>query len=847
MAVSAPESPRTTSLPAGLAPAEVQRQRQRFGPNILTSPNQHRLWSIIRGIVTEPMFVLLVLTAGVYLLIGSRSEAYVLLVATALVAGISFYQEARSDRALQALQQLTQPLARVWRSGQEAQIPAEEIVVDDILLVAEGEQVGADGLLLEAHDLQTDESFLTGESQPVTKAADGVQLLYAGSSVSGGTGVVRVSAVGSQTRLGLIGGLMQQVNTPPTPLQQQVRAFVRRMALVGATAFVMVWSYNWWESGSFVHGLLHGLTIAMAVLPEEIPVALSSFMALGAWRLMRQRILTKQPQTVETLGSATVICVDKTGTLTQNRMALSHLYCPTDAAGPQPFVLGQSLSSAASQLLETAMWASEPQPFDPMEQALHLAYAATAAHDERPAYTLVHEYPLGGHPPIMTHIFANAVGQRLVACKGAPEGIIARCHLPAAARAAALATLEELATTGLRVLGVAQCLVPPATYPADQEEFAWEFVGLVAFTDPPKPGTAAVLQQFYGAGLQVKMITGDNAVTAAAIARQIGLRHPEPVLSGAEVLQLSPAALRQRVPDVDLYARMFPEAKLRVVEALKANGAVVAMTGDGINDGPALKAAHIGVAMGQRGTELARQAAALILLDDELSGMVTAVGFGRKIYDNLKKAVQYIIAIHIPLILTVLVPSLLAWQYPVLLGPVHVILLELLMGPTCSIVFENEPMEADTLQRPPRVAASSFLQLRELGSSLVQGLVIAAGVLGVAAYAQSAGYSETLTRTLTFTTLLLANVLLTLVSRSRRHTLLTTLRYHNALLPLMLGLTLLLLALCLTIPALQQLFQLQPLTGRQLALCSAVALASTGWFEVYKALRHSQSPNNKVA
>ncbi len=783
--------------------------------------------------------MLLVVTAGIYLLIGSYSEAYVLLAATALVAGISLYQEARSDRALLALQQLAQPLARVRRAGQDVALPAADLVVNDILLVAEGEQVGADGVLLEAHDLEADESFLTGESLSVSKAADGEQQLFAGSSVVGGTGVVRVTAVGSHTRLGHIGGLISQVKTPPTPLQQQVSSFVRRMAMVGGGAFVVVWAYNWWESGSLAHGLLHGLTIAMAVLPEEIPVALSSFMALGAWRLMQQRLLTKQPQTVETLGSATVICVDKTGTLTQNRMALSQVYYPGQL-GSIAFEENKEISAPLADLLATAMWASEPTPFDPMEQALHRAYAQTAVLDERPAYRMVHEYPLGEKPPMMTHVVAHHDGRLIVACKGAPEGIIARCRLPETEKAQALATLMQLATAGLRVLGVARCTTIPEVYPASQADFAWEFKGLVAFTDPPKPTAAAVLGQLYEAGLQVKMITGDNALTAAAIAQQVGLRHKEQVLTGTEVMALDPTALEQRVSTVDLYARMFPEAKLRVIEALKANGQVVAMTGDGVNDGPALKAAHIGVAMGHRGTELARQAADLVLLDDDLAGMVTAISYGRRIYDNLKKAVQYIIAIHIPLILTVLVPSLLAWQYPVLLGPVHVIFLELIMGPTCSIIFENEPMEADTMQRPPRPVTTTFLQLQELGSSLVQGLVIAAGVLGLAFYAQRLGYSETLTRTVTFTTLVLANVLLTLVSRSRHHTLRRTLYYHNPLLPAMLALTLTLLVLCLTVPALQQLFQLQSLTWLQLLLCAAVAVVSTGWFEFYKALRSPQ-------
>ncbi|QDA61040.1 cation-translocating P-type ATPase [Hymenobacter jejuensis] len=825
------------TLPAGLASAEVLQQRQKFGSNTLAQPSRNGLLTSLRHVVAEPMFVLLVLTAGLYLLIGSRAEAYVLLGATALVAGISLYQEARSDRALQALQALTQPRARVRRAGEWAEVAASEIVVNDILVVAEGEQVAADGVLVQAHDLLTDESFLTGESMPVAKTADGKQQVFAGSAVTRGEAVARVTAVGDRTRLGRIGGLIREVEAPATPLQRQISGFVRRMALVGAGAFVVVWGYNWWESGSLVHGLLHGLTLAMAVLPEEIPVALSAFMALGAWRLMRQGILTKQPQTVETLGSATVIGVDKTGTITQNRMTLSQLYCP-GAEGAQVFEASSApLTPAQTELLAAAMWASEPQPFDPMEQALHQAYAATATPDARPAYQLVHEYPLGGQPPMMTHVFADVAGHRIVAAKGAPEGIIARCQLAAPEQAAALAALQAMAVAGLRVLGVCVSTCKANSYPSTQEGFAWQFVGLVGFSDPPKASSAAVLRQFYEAGVAVKMITGDNAVTAAAIAQQVGLHRPEPVLTGTDVMDLDEPTLRRRVGEVNLFARMFPEAKLRVIEALKTNGEVVAMTGDGVNDAPALKAAHIGVAMGRRGTELARQAAALVLLDDELTGMVTAIGFGRKIYHNLTKAVQYIIAIHIPLILAVLVPSVLSWRFPVLLGPVHVIFLELLMGPTCSIVFENEPMEPGTLQEPPRPVNATFLSFQELSGSLAQGLVVAVGVIGLGYYAQNQGYSEVLVRTLVFTTLVLANALLTLVSRSRTLTLRTTWRYTNPLLPAVVGFTLVLLALCLLVPALQHLFDLQSLTWRQLAVCAAVAAASTGWFEVYKAFK----------
>ncbi|GAB3826008.1 cation-translocating P-type ATPase [Hymenobacter jeollabukensis] len=831
-------------LPAGLAPAEVTARRRQFGRNTLVRADRGSRWLLVRRLLTEPMFVLLLLTAGLYLLMGSRAEALTVLSATVLVVGISLYQEVRSDKALQALQTLTQPRARVRRAGEWAEVAADEVVVGDVLTVTEGEQVVADGTLLEAHDLLLDESFLTGESLPVAKAAGGGEALYAGSAVVRGGAVVEVTAVGEHTRLGRIGGLIRQVEAPPTPLQRQVAGFVRRMALVGGLAFVLVWAYHWWDSGSLSHGLLHGLTLAMAILPEEIPAALAAFMALGAWRLMRRGLLVKQPQTVETLGSATIICVDKTGTLTQNQMALTQLYCPGDA-GPQP--LAEVPAPAQRELLSYAMWASEPQPFDPMEQALHRAYAAAAEVDLRPAFQLVHEYPLGGQPPLMTRVFAGAAGQRVVAAKGAPEGILARCALAPVDLVAAQAALQAMAAAGLRVLGVARSQCPPADYPATQEGFAWEFVGLVGFSDPPKASTAAVLRAFYGAGIEVKMITGDNALTALSIARQVGMRRPEPLLTGSEVLALDEATLRRRVREVNLYARMVPEAKLRVIEALKADGEVVAMTGDGVNDAPALKAAHIGVAMGRRGTELARQAAALVLLDAELTGMVTAVELGRRIYQNLQKAVLYIVAIHVPLVLAVLVPSLLAGRFPVLLGPVHVIFLELLMGPTCSIVFENEPTEAGTLQEPPRPLNQPFLAWAQLGEGVGQGLVVAVGVLGLAYYALHAGLGEGLARTLLFVTLVLANVLLTLVSRSRRHSLRSTWRYANALLPVALGLGLLLLAACLLWPTGRQLFQLVPLNGPQLALCAAVAVGTTVWFEAYKLWRNVRCRARQLA
>ncbi|MBF9236873.1 cation-translocating P-type ATPase [Hymenobacter sp. BT683] len=815
----------------GLHSEAVVRSRAANGRNVFAAANSSGGLMLVKEVVTEPMFLLLLVACALYFSMGQVAEGVTLVVALLLVAGISVYQSLRSDRALRALRELTQPRAQVWRNGVLAPVPIEELVVGDAVLVEEGGRIPADGTVDAANDFAVDEAILTGEAVPVTKMAN--SLIYAGTSAVSGSAWLTLTAVGEGTELGRIGHSLEAITPEKTPLQRQVAQFVGRMAWVGAGAFALVWGVNYARSGDWATALLFGLTLAMSVLPEEIPVAFSSFMALGAARLSRAGVLTKQPQTVESLGSATVICVDKTGTITQQGMRVRQLY---DGATDELSTVPGALADTATTVLAYARWASETTPFDPMEKAIVEAFAASEPGPADDA-VLIHEYPLAGTPPMMTHVRRLPNGTVAVAAKGAVEHILAVCRLSTKQAARVRAVALQLSGQGLRVLGVARADAPSGGYPAEQDDFNWSFLGLVALENPAKENAAAVIKTFGDAGIQVKMITGDFPETAQAIARQVGLAGADTLLTGADVLAMDETRLRQRVAGTAVFARMFPEAKLRVVNALKHNGEVVAMTGDGVNDGPALKAAHIGVAMGRRGTEVARQAASLVLVNDDLSSMVTAIAQGRRIYQNLKKAISYIVSIHIPIILTVAVPLLAGWPLANLLGPVHVIFLELVMGPTCSIAFENEPAEASQMCERPRPLTATFLGRRELGRSVAQGLGIALAVLGVYYIAMQQGRPAAEVRTLVFATLVLSNIVLTLVSRSFSQSFVRTIAVPNRLLWLMLGLTLGLLLGSLWVPAAQRLFDFAPVGAADLGWCALAALIGAGWREAYKLLK----------
>ena len=812
----------------GLTAAAADRSRAEHGSNALSNRSRSGLLVTAREVVVEPMFLLLLVACAVYIGLGRTEEAVTLGVALLLVAGISVYQSVRSDRALNALRDLNQPQSQVWRGGALTLLPASEIVVGDAVVVTEGGRLPADGAVLDQSDFSVDEAILTGESVTLSKASG--DRVFAGTHAASGSALMSVTAVGGQTELGKIGRSIEEITAEKTPLQKQINQFVMRMAWIGAAAFVLVWGVNYARSGNWVTALLFGLTLAMAILPEEIPVAFSSFMALGAARLSRAGVLTKQPQTVESLGSATVICLDKTGTLTQEGMTLGQIY---DAGSGSLVPWPGPLSAAATSVLAFARLASESDPFDPMEKALAVAFAVASPPGTHTPPPMVHEYPLAGTPPMMTHVRQAPGGERLVAGKGALEHILAVCRPDAEVAERLRRTATQLAEQGYRVLGVARG-ASTDRYPENQDDFHWTLLGLVALENPPKANAGAVLRAFGEAGIRVKMITGDSPETAQAIARQVGLIGTDGFITGQQVMDMDPATLKRQAADQVIFARMFPEAKLRVVEALKGNGEVVAMTGDGVNDGPALKAAHIGVAMGHRGTEVARQAASLVLVHDDLSSMLDAVAQGRRIYQNLKKAVAYIVSIHIPIVLTVAVPLLAGWPLANLFSPIHIIFLELVMGPTCSIAFENEPAEEGQMRQPPRKAGDTFLGGRELGRSALQGLGITLAVLGVYYLSMRQGEPVQVVRTMTFTTLVLSNIFLTLANRSFTLPAFRTVRTPNRMLWLMLSLTFALLLITLLFVPARQLFGFAPVSAGQLGWCAVAALVSVGWIEIYK-------------
>lgn len=778
------------------------------------------------------MFLLLLAAAIIYYISGQVAEALFMGCSILLVSAISIYQDNRSRNALEALKKLTQPTAWVIRDGVKTTIPLEEIVVGDIMVVEEGSIIPADGVIIQANDFFVNESILTGESFPVAKDEKGKEVQVSqGTTVVGGLAICRVTGTGSHTRLGQIGNQLESIKSTSTPLQIQINSFVRKMAITGTLVFLVVWAINYANSKLLTDSLLKALTLAMSILPEEIPVAFTTFMALGAWRLMKMGIVVKQTTTVETLGSASVICIDKTGTITENRMSLASVYLPEDDR-----LLENDLSSdhAARELITVAMWASEPVPFDPMELAIHQAYENFANPDERPAFAMVHEYPLGGIPPMMTHLFEDNSGHRIIAAKGSPEAIMAVCGIQEELVKKVITALELLASKGFRVLGVASSDFTGLDFPRNQQDLPFHFRGLIAFYDPPKKNFKDVLKSFYNAGIDVKIITGDNALTTATIAKEVGFRNTDKTVDGNALLELEDHKRKQVIVDTQIFTRMFPDAKMAIVQALKDQGKIVAMTGDGVNDGPALKAAHIGVAMGNKGSEIAKSAASLVLSDDNLARMVDAIAMGRRIYANLKKAIRYIISIHIPIILTVFIPLALGWIYPNIFTPVHIIFMELIMGPTCSIIYENDPMEGNLMQQVPRPISSTFFNWKELWVSILQGLAITAAALLIYQLALKQGKDEDTTRTMVFLVLITANIFLTLVNRSFYYSIFTTIGYRNNLVPLIIIITIILVLALLLIQPLTQFFRFSQPGWQEILYSVTAGILSVIWFEVVK-------------
>lgn len=816
----------------GLSTESVARSREEFGKNESVYKKENRFFVALKTIAKEPMVILLVIASLIYFISGKTGDGIFLTLAIVLVSGISLYQDSRSRNALDKLKNLTQPNCKVIRNGKVEEIKSEDLVIGDNLIVEEGAFITADGLIIHANDFSVNESILTGESLAVYKdKTEENNLIFQGTTVASGLAVAIVTAIGNETKLGKIGKSLEGIKEEKTPLELQINNFVKIMVIAGGIVFLIVWGINYFRSLNIVDSLLKALTLAMSILPEEIPVAFTTFMALGAWRLMKMGVVVKQMKTVETLGSATIICTDKTGTITENKMSLAKLYAWTSRKIADP---NKELSEDEKELITLSMWASEPIPFDPMEIALHDAYSKLTSMDERPDFKLVYEYPLAGKPPMMTHVFENNEKKRIISAKGAPEALIKVCGLSPAETQVIEQTITILAKEGYRILGVGETKFDENNFPSEQQLLKFEFKGLVAFYDPPKKNIQTVLESFYKAGIGVKIITGDNEATTAAIAKQIEFIGYNKTITGDQLMRLTDEELRAKVIDTNIFTRMFPEAKLKIINALKAENEIVAMTGDGVNDGPALKAAHIGIAMGKKGTEIAKQAASLILVEDDLSKMVDAVAMGRRIYSNLKKAIQYIISIHIPIILTVFIPLALGWSYPSIFSPIHIIFLELIMGPTCSIIYENEPIEKNIMQQKPRPFSTTFFNWKELVTSIVQGLVITLATLCTYQMAVLRGYNESLTRTMVFTVLVSANIFLTLVNRSFYYSVLTTIKYKNKMVLLIILSTIIASALMLYVRPFELFFQFESMSLLQIASCIVIGFFSVIWFELPK-------------
>ncbi|HNF40591.1 MAG TPA: cation-translocating P-type ATPase [Bacteroidia bacterium] len=816
----------------GLTDKEVELSRLKFGINQKKIESGNSIFSWIVDLFKEPMLILLLAVSVIYLIIGDHGEAIFMFLAIVAVSAISFYQDNRSKKALEALEKLNEPLSTVIRNAQVIKVPTHELVVGDLCIVEEGKLINADGKIVHSNDFSVNESSLTGESLSVYKNSDSKDnLVYDGTVAVSGLAVFVVEQIGKETRLGKIGVSITEIKIESSPLQIQIKKFVMTMAIFGSIIFLLVCIVNYLNTKNLIESLLSGLTLAMSILPEEIPVAFTTFMALGAWKLMRDGVIIKRSNIVETLGSTTVICTDKTGTITENTMHLKHLFL---LKTNKTYDESEFDTTDLSTLIDYAMWSSEPLPFDPMEKTLHHVYMQTQKTDERTNYKMIHEYPLAGKPPMMTHIFENANKQRIIAAKGAPEAIINVSVLSEGEKENILNVIHDFGNKGYRVLGVAQSNFKGYNFPEKQQELKFTFLGLVVFYDPPKQGIQTVFQHIYDAGIKVKVITGDNTETTKTIAKQAGILNVAEAIEGKDVVNLNEKQLMHEVEEKTLFTRMYPEAKLSVVHALKKKGEVVAMLGDGVNDGPALKAAHIGVAMGNKGTEIAKAAASLVITNDDLDKLIVGIAAGRRIYSNLKKAIQYIISIHIPIILTVTLPLFLDWIFPHIFTPVHVIFLELVMGPTCSIVYENEPLEKNVMKQKPRIMTETFLSWKELGISIFQGLAITLGVLFIYQWSVWHGGNEEKTRALVFTTLIFANVFLSLVNRSFYYSILACFKHKNILFPIVIGATLIMLFLILYIPAFADFFKLAGLNLREIIMAIIVAAISVMWMEIYK-------------
>ena len=837
----------------GLNQAEVATRQALHGPNEWSGRDRRGWRTSLKEVLREPMFVLLVCGAVIYLAIGEVADGILLLVCVLAVIGLTLFQAQRTEHALEALSRLAEPWARVIRDGVRERIPARELTVGDWIELGEGERVPADALLRRSTHLSIDESLLTGESMTVTKrpsvsvsalatpgrgpSAD--SSLFAGTLVTAGQGIAEVVKIGAETELSRMGLALRAIETERTPLQLETTRVVRKMALAGLLAcLLVVMVYGFTRGGdleAWKQGMLAGIAMAMSVLPEEFAVVLTIFLALGAWRMSQRQVLTRRFPAIEALGSATVLCVDKTGTLTENHMALATL-SPEGCAAVEPAML-ERLEPEYERLLYIAAQAANRDSFDPMDRALRAEYRRLTGLEV--IAKLQREYPLTAAQPVVGCVWSkDDTPSWTLAVKGAPEAVAELCGLDPMQRDQLDQEMSDLAGSGLRVLAVATAQGQQGL-PESLEEFSLTWLGLVAFADPLRASVPAAVEECHTAGIRVIMITGDYPLTARSIAKEAGIPF-EQVRTGEQLANWDETSLQREIATTQVFARVAPREKLRLVEALKRAGEVVAMTGDGVNDAPALKAAHIGIAMGERGTQVAREAASLILLDDAFESIVAAVKQGRRIYANIVKASRFILAVHVPIAGLSMLPVLMG-DWPLILLPVHIAFLEFIIDPACALIFEEERAERDDMRRPPRPVNERLFSRHTVVLGVLQGLSLWIACAVIFALSWPVMGAEQ-ARALAFVALVVGVLVLILINRSETHSAWAKLHEKNLALLGVGAFGVLFLMLAVSVEPIQSLFSFAEVSVSQVMIAALVAMCSLLWFELFKVWRATHVP-----
>jgi Ca2+-transporting ATPase len=832
----------------GLSKKEASEILKKEGYNELPASKPKSVFKIALGVVKEPMFLLLVACGSLYLILGDIQEGIMLLSFVFVVMGIEFFQEKKTEKALDALKDLASPRALVIRDGESIRISGKEVVKGDIVVLQEGDRVPADALVMKNNNLLVDESLLTGESVPVRKSewqegdsistpgGEEIPVVYSGSMIVQGNGLVKVIAVALNTEIGKIGKALDSVVEEPTRLKREMGTLVKRLTIIGVILCILVIVIYTLTRGDLLKGFLAGITLAMAMLPEEFPVVLTIFLALGAWRISKKSVLTRKPSAIETLGSATVLCTDKTGTLTQNKMTVTQLFNGKDFTSvdtrdtfPEPF----------HKIIEYGILASQVNPFDPMEKAIINIGDQFLKNSEHihVDWVMEKEYPLSKDLLAMSRVFSHTgTKEKVIAVKGSPEAIFDLCHLKGESVSYYEKAVAQMASEGLRVLGVARATLNSGVPPPIQHDFNLDFVGLIGLSDPIRKNVPDAVSECYKAGIRVIMITGDYPVTATNIGKEIGIKNPDLCITGSELKDMTEDELCERIKSVNIFARVVPDQKLKIVNALKKNKEIVAMTGDGINDAPALKAANIGIAMGEKGTDVAREASSLVLMDDNFASIVGAVKMGRKIFDNLQKALSYIFAIHVPIAGLSLIPVLYS-HLPLILWPAHIVFLELIIDPACTLIFEGEKEEENVMSRPPKSIDEPFFGAKKIFFSCSQGVVILFTCLLVYFIGLKMGYTEKSVRTFTFVTLIVSNIAVILSNRSWNTGIFRILATPNKAVPWILGGAIIFMLIILNVPFLINLFQFEKTGVIELLVCTIAGFSSVIWFEVYKRVK----------